>query len=106
MKAKLKTFLKKMKQYMEEHNQTENIFMKVLCDDIYIAYRTLGTSICQAFTSARQASQGQQRAYHASNIYTQEDEKEKEDEYKLSKQTDSPYQTSVTQSIMRIISNR
>ena len=112
MKAKLKTFLKDMKQYMEEQKQTENIFMKVLCDDVYIAYRTLGTSICQAFTSARQASQGQQRSYHASNIYNQEDEDDDDDDdknkdvYLLSQQTDSPYKTSIRETIMKTINNR
>ena len=38
-------------------------FMKVLCDDLYVAYRTFGTEHAHMYTCARQNSQGSQGAY-------------------------------------------
>ena len=66
MKQKLSDFLDEMKKYMEENDQQENRFIKNLCDDIYICYRTFGTRYGAMYCAARQLSQGTQRQYTVS----------------------------------------
>lgn len=67
LKEKLSTFLKEIKKYMSDNNLTDDCFLKNLCDDIYISYRTLGTVYGAMYNSARQISQGNQRCYAVSN---------------------------------------
>ena len=67
LKQRLRTFFDEIKKYMLDNNLNEDKFLKNLCDDIYITYRTLGTKYGDMFTSARQTSQGTQRCYTVSN---------------------------------------
>ena len=66
MKTKLKTFMQLMLKYMKDHNIESEPFMKMLCDDIFIAHKTFGTSLANMYTSARQKSQGCQQTYTVS----------------------------------------
>ena len=63
LKEELKTFIIEMKQYMSDKGLTNDGFMKNLCDDIYICYKTLGNRFGAMYVAARQTSQGAQRAY-------------------------------------------
>jgi len=63
LKEELKTFIAEMKQYMSDKGLTNDGFMKNLCDDIYICYKTLGNRFGAMYVAARQTSQGSQRAY-------------------------------------------
>ena len=59
----LRAFIDEMKNYMTTNNLTHDSFMKNLCDDIYICYRTFTTKYASMYVAARQSSQGAQRCY-------------------------------------------
>lgn len=63
IKQGLRTFMKEMKVYMKDNNLIEDKFMKNLCDDIFICYRTFNTKFGSMYVNARQSSQGSQRYY-------------------------------------------
>jgi len=66
IRGNLKKFIEEMKDYIAKHNLNDDKFLKNLCDDIYIVYRTLGTMYAAMYTVARQTSQGTQRCYTVS----------------------------------------
>jgi len=68
LKEKLKNFYKEMKEYMTTESLLDDPFMKVLLDDIYISYKTIGTHLGQVYSGARQTSQGRQHTYTVTNI--------------------------------------
>ncbi len=72
IKEKLKEFHKTMLNYMKDKNLKNDPMMKMLCDDIYIAYKTTGTSIGAMYTCARQTSNGRQQTYMCSATHTQD----------------------------------
>jgi uncharacterized protein YegL len=67
LKNKLVSFISEMKQYILDNDLTNDGFMKNLCDDIYICYRTFGTKFGAMYVGARQTSQGTQRGYTVSH---------------------------------------
>jgi len=67
-KLKLANFIEEIKEYMIDNNLTEDKFLKNLCDDIYICYRTFGTKFGTMYCTSRQTSQGTQRVYTTSYI--------------------------------------
>jgi uncharacterized protein YegL len=70
IKVKLTALLTEMKKYMDTNNLRDATssedaeFMNKLCDDVYIAYKTLGTSRGPQYISARQRSQGENGSYN------------------------------------------
>ena len=52
-----------MLKYMEDNSDKQNKFIKMLCDDIHISQKTLGTKYGRMCISSRQTSQGTQRIY-------------------------------------------
>jgi hypothetical protein len=70
LKSQLKTniiiLFNEIKNYMNNNDLLEDIFLKNLCDDLYISHRTLGTRYGAMYSSARQTSQGTQRCYTVS----------------------------------------
>lgn len=74
IKKKLKEFQKIMIDYMSNNKLDKNPIMKMLCDDIYIAYKTAGTSLGNMYTAARQTSNGRQQTYMCSAGLTENTE--------------------------------
>jgi hypothetical protein len=70
LKKNLSDFMTEMKQYMTDNNMLDDKFMKNLCDDIYICYRSFDTAYGNMYCAARQTSQGSQRQYTVSNTIT------------------------------------
>ena len=67
-KANLNAFRLLMLNFMKDNQIEVDPIMKMLCDDIYITSKTLGTSVGNMFTCARQTSQGRQQTYACSAI--------------------------------------
>ena len=66
LKTKLIDFRTLMINYMKDKEVCQ--IMTMLCDDIYICIRTLGTTVGNMFTYARQTSQGRQHTYACSAL--------------------------------------
>jgi hypothetical protein len=62
-KMKMQILFDEMLKYMEDNNDKQNKFIKMLCDDIHISQKTLGTRYGRMCISSRQTSQGTQRIY-------------------------------------------
>ena len=72
-KQNLHFFIQEMKQYMSDNNLLNDIFMKNLCDDIYISHKTMNSKYANMYVSARQTSQGNERIYSVTNIPNEEE---------------------------------
>lgn len=68
IKYKLKELLKAMKLHMDTTNTRDDKFMNVLCDDIVMCYKTLGTHLSSMFTCSRQTSQATQGIHNNTQI--------------------------------------
>ena len=62
-KMKMAKLFDEMRKYMEDNNDKQNKFIKMLCDDIHISQKTFGTRYGRMYISSRQSSQGTQRIY-------------------------------------------
>jgi hypothetical protein len=67
IKNKLKLFIDEMQKFMVNNKLDDDKFMKSLCDDIYVCYRTFDTKYGAMYTTSRQTSQGSQRCYTVSH---------------------------------------
>ena len=65
---KLSAFRQLMLTYMQHNHMTTDSIMKMLCDDMYICVRTIGTEQGMMFACARQTSQGRQQTYTCSAV--------------------------------------
>jgi len=66
VKKELKSFFDLLVQYTKTNNLENDAFIKMLCDDIYITYKILGTNYANMFTCSRQITQGRQYIYTCS----------------------------------------
>jgi hypothetical protein len=69
LKREMKTVFKKMKMYMNTNNLEEDIFMKILCEDIHISYSTLGSREGSMLSQSRNTSQIDQSCHRSGSEY-------------------------------------
>lgn len=62
MRKKLADFFRSMRVYMRTNNLLHDSFMRMLCDDIVVAYKTVGTRSANMHCTSRNHSQGAQRS--------------------------------------------
>lgn len=62
-KKQMKNLIKEMEDYVKKMDITEDKFIKNLCLDIAICYKTLGTNLGHMYSCSRQTSQGTQRVH-------------------------------------------
>jgi hypothetical protein len=74
LKAIFKEVFKTIRMYMRENELVDDPFMKMLCDDISVTYKTMGTRFGPAFATARQTSQGRQQSYTPSRSKSYDNE--------------------------------
>jgi len=63
LKKQMKELIKSMEEYKTVHNMFEDKFIKNLCLDIAICYKTIGTDLGNLYSYSRQISQGSQRIH-------------------------------------------
>ena len=74
MRNNVKTLFQSMNEYKKNlenmvfPDEQKIKFVKVLMDDIYIAYKTIGLKKSHMYSCARQRSQGRQCTYNVTNI--------------------------------------
>jgi Mg-chelatase subunit ChlD len=73
IKEKLSDFQKIMRDFMKKHNLELDPIMKMLCDDIYIVYKTIDTYIGSMYTCARQTSNGREQTYMCTSLTSDDD---------------------------------
>ena len=62
MRTQLAKFFRSMRIYMRANDLLNDSFMRTLCDDIVVAYKTVGTSAANMHCTSRNISQGAQRS--------------------------------------------
>jgi hypothetical protein len=67
LRENLSKFLEELKKYMNDNALNDDNFLKNLCDDIYITFRTFSTRYGAMFVTSRQTTQGTQRCYTVGN---------------------------------------
>jgi len=65
LKKKMKDFFRIMTLFMKSNNLQDDIFMKVLCEDIHISYTTLGSVYGNMLSASRNVSQREQTCYRS-----------------------------------------
>ena len=68
LKNKLKKLMVDMKKYMDDNKLRDDLFMKMLTDDIFTAYATFGTAHGHMYVASRQTSQATQ-GIHNNTVY-------------------------------------
>ena len=63
LKNQMRELIKNIEEYKKQFNILEDKFIKNLCLDIAICYKTLGTELGHMYSCSRQTSQGSQRIH-------------------------------------------
>jgi bifunctional DNase/RNase len=69
LKEELKVFLNILLDYVTLHKKEKDLFLRTLCDDMYIAFKTINSSKGSMFVNSRQTSQGRQQTYSAKSNF-------------------------------------
>jgi hypothetical protein len=69
LKEELKSFLNFLLDYITLHKKEKDLFLRTLCDDIFIAYKTINSIKGAMFVNSRQTSQGRQQTYSAKSNF-------------------------------------
>ena len=69
LKEELKVFLNILLDYVTLHKKEKDLFLRTLCDDMYIAFKTINSSKGAMFVNSRQTSQGRQQTYSAKSNF-------------------------------------
>ena len=64
LKEEMKALMNEIKDYMKANDMRENVQLKYLCNDIAIAYQTLGTHDGFMYSCSRQTSNGDERMHN------------------------------------------
>ena len=64
LKEKMKALFRELRTYMRDHDMLEEPMLKMLCDDIFITYKTMNSAYGMMFAVARCSSQGRQQTYN------------------------------------------
>ena len=72
-KTELNVFFKKMRSYMRTHNLLEDPFMKLLCDDILVLYKTCGKHYAEMYSISRHQSQTNETPYRVTSSQVDDD---------------------------------
>ena len=67
VKKDIADLFSKLRKYMTETNKMDDSMLQQLCDDLSIAYKTLGTENGRLLSSARQSGQGRQKSRNVSS---------------------------------------
>lgn len=124
LKVQLKELQDQIKEYMATNNLQDDKLLKLLCDDLYVAYKSYGNRRNNKYIAARHMSQGTQQLYTVSltngnnnnnnNLnYRQKsarfedlnEEDNNDDNYQYSTAKDSPFKTPKRARIMRDVSH-
>lgn len=103
----MKIFFKIMLDYIETQNLQSSIFMKTLCDDIYVSIKSFDSTNGMMYAAARQTSQGRQQTYTCNTIDTTNAAQTLADDdiYKLSQENTFAYSSRGVVKMMRAVSN-
>ena len=106
-KEQIKQLLNQIKEYMVTNNITDDKFLKLLCDDLYVAYKSYDYSYGRMYINARLTSQGAQQVYSANlNVDNNNDNLfDNINNYRTMSAKDSPYKTPKRAKIMREVSS-
>ena len=69
----INVFFKKMRSYMRIHNLLEDPFMKLLCDDILVLYKTSGKHYAEMYSISRHQSQTNETPYRVTSSQVDHD---------------------------------
>ena len=89
-KKTLKEFFLSMKVYVETNQLNDDIFWKVLLDDIYIVYKTMGKSYAHMYTTTRQVSQGREYSCNTDDTFDDDNDNHIVQRPMLFRQTNRP----------------
>lgn len=105
IKKQINDLLEQIKQYMENNNMLDDKFLKLLCDDLYVAYKSYDYRYGRKYINARHNSQGAQQVYSANLDLNERDNIFNTSSFRTSSAKDSPYKTPKKAKVMREVSS-
>ncbi len=63
LKKQIAEAFREQRIYMRENRLMTDVFMRTLCEDLVVAYRSIGTNYAQMYCASRESSQAKQEAF-------------------------------------------